>query len=142
MGLPYEKAKKKVMFGLYLLGVVTLVEVFFSLLGKGHIIGGFKGIGIIGAVIGLILIVLSLYKAWFIIFEFMHMKYEVKSLTRTVLLPTTLLIWAIIAFFWEGSYWKNSRNWVKTVNEQEVDNSIQPLESEVAPMPADEPEEH
>ena len=142
MGLSYEKAKKRVMFGLYLLGAVTLVEVFFSLLGKGHIIAGFKGLGWIGAIIGLILIVLSLYKAWFIIFEFMHLKYEVKSLTRTVLLPTTLLIWAIIAFFWEGSYWKNSRSKVQTVNEQQAESSIQPLESEVAPMPADEPEQH
>ena len=35
--LSYEDAKKRVVFGLVLLAIVTLVEVFVSLLGKGHI---------------------------------------------------------------------------------------------------------
>ena len=142
MGLSYEKAKKRVMFGLYLLAIVTLIEVFFSLMGKGHIIAGFEKIGWLGAVIGLLLIGLSLYKAWFIIFEFMHLKYEVKSLARSVLIPTTLLIWAIIAFFMEGDYWRNSRAKIKSANVEQVDESIKPIGGEVAPMPADESPTH
>jgi hypothetical protein len=48
------------------------------------------------------------------------MKYEVKGLALTVLLPTTLLIWAIIAFFQEGNSWKNRRELIKEKNEVQV----------------------
>ncbi len=107
--LSYEDSKKRVVFGLVLLGVVTLVEVFISLFGKGHIFSGVENIRWLLYPVGLALIVLSLYKAYFIIFEFMHMKYEVGTLARSVLLPTTLLIWAVIAFLQEAGAWKNSR---------------------------------
>jgi len=117
MGLSYEEGKKKVVYGLYLLGAVTLIEVFISLLGKGHIIQGVQEYKVLLYIVGLLLIVLSLYKAYFIIYEFMHMKYEVKGLALSVLLPTTLLIWAIIAFFQEGSSWKNRRELIKEKNE-------------------------
>lgn len=116
--MTYEQAIKRVYYGLYLLGAVTLIEVFFSLFGKGHVIGGIEDIGWIGYVVGLVLIVLSLYKAYFIIFEFMHMKYEVKGLALSVLLPTMLLVWAIIAFFQEGNSWKNRRELIKQKNEE------------------------
>ena len=43
----------------------------------------------------------------------MHMKYEVPGLVRSVLLPVLLLVWAIIAFFYEGWAWGNNRNVVK-----------------------------
>ena len=113
----YEESIKAVYRGLILLAIVTLIEVFFSLLGKGHIVGGIKGIGWIGIVVGIILIALSLYKAYFIIYEFMHMRYEVKGLAMSVLLPTVLLIWAIIAFFQEGDSWKNRREKIKEKDE-------------------------
>ena len=35
----------------------------------------------------------------------MHMGHEVKGLRMTVLMPMLLLVWAIIAFFYEGSAW-------------------------------------
>lgn len=123
MGLTYEEGKKKVVKGLYLLAAVTLIEVFISLLGKGHIISGVEEYAVLIYLVGLALIVLSLYKAYFIIYEFMHMKYEVKGLALTVLLPTTLLIWAIIAFFQEGNSWKNRRELIKERNEVQVKSS-------------------
>ncbi len=115
--LSYEQAKKVVYRGLVILAVVTLVEVFFSLLGKGHIIEALKHMPVVHYLVGLLIIVLSLYKAYFIIYEFMHMRYEVKGLALSVLLPTVLLIWAIIAFFQEGSSWKGRRDQVKEKNE-------------------------
>lgn len=99
-------AKKIVFKGLILLGVITLIEVMIALLGNGHIIEGFhlpKWL-MYPAMIGL-----SAYKAYFIIFEFMHMRYEVSGLMRSVLLPTVLLIWAVIAFLQEGNAWKERR---------------------------------
>lgn len=115
--LSYEESKKKVFQGLVLLAVVTLVEVFVSLAGKGYIFGDIGGYAWVLYLVGLALIVLSLYKAYYIIYEFMHMRYEVKSLAMTVLLPTVLLVWAIIAFFQEGNSWKSRRDQIKEKNE-------------------------
>ncbi len=120
-GHSYEESIKLVYKGLVLLAIVTLVEVFFSLLGKGHIVPGLEDMSWVAYVIGFIIIVLSIYKAYFIIYEFMHMRYEAKGLAMTVLLPTLLLVWAIIAFFQEGSEWNNSREKVKTRNEKQAD---------------------
>lgn len=115
----YEESISKVYYGLKLLAIVTLIEVFVSLFGKGHILSSAKGWGgwFVG-LIALIIIALSLYKAYFIIYEFMHMKYEVKTLATTVLLPTALLIWAVIAFFQEGNAWKNRRSQIKEFDER------------------------
>lgn len=122
--LSYEEGKKRVVYGLFLLGAVTLIEVIISLFGKGHIfLENAHNITSVVVITSLIIIALSAYKAYFIIYEFMHMKYEVKSLALSVLLPTMLLIWAIIAFFQEGNSWKNRRELIKEKNEEPVDGS-------------------
>ncbi|MFM8451208.1 MAG: cytochrome C oxidase subunit IV family protein [Haliscomenobacter sp.] len=115
--LTYEESKKRVLFGLYLLAGVTLVEVFISLLAKGHLIPGLEHYKAILYIAGLVIGVLSAYKAYFIVYEFMHMRYEVKGLALTILLPMALLIWAVIAFFQEGNSWKNRRELIKQKNE-------------------------
>ncbi|MBX2872829.1 MAG: cytochrome C oxidase subunit IV family protein [Saprospiraceae bacterium] len=119
--LSYEESIKKVYQGLILLGVVTLIEVGLSLFGKGYIISGVEDYKAVIYLVGLGLVVLSLYKAYFIIYEFMHMRYEVKGLALSVLLPTLLLIWAIIAFFQEGDSWKNRRDQIQEKNAEPVD---------------------
>jgi cytochrome c oxidase subunit IV len=116
----YEQSKKNVVKGLILLAVVTLIEVIISLFGKGHIFKGVHGNVIVLAICGLLITAFSLYKAYFIVYEFMHMKYEVKGLAMSVLLPTLLLIWAIIAFFQEGNAWKNRREDVQKRNSQPI----------------------
>ncbi len=123
MGLSYEESKKVVYKGLVILAVVTLVEVFFSLAGKGYVIPGIEDISWLGYLIGLVLIVLSLYKAYFIIYEFMHMRYEVKGLAMSVLLPTVLLVWALIAFFQEGTAWKSRRQQIEEKDKEELEEA-------------------
>ena len=125
----YEDQKKLVIYGLKLLGAITIVEVFFALFAKGHIIpsvtfgkdGGFGQYIYMLAMVGA-----SLYKAYFIVFFFMHMAHEVRGLVLSVLLPTTLLIWAIIAFFQEGSSWGARRAQIKEKNAEKVEMSAQP----------------
>jgi cytochrome c oxidase subunit IV len=117
MGLSYSEAKSKALKIIILLGVITLVEVIFALLGKGYII---EGVHFPILIMGGAMIIMSLVKAYFIVYEFMHMKYEVPGLVRSVLLPTLLLIWAIIAFFQEGSTWKRYRADATAV-EQRID---------------------
>lgn len=116
--LSYEEGKKVVYKGLVLLAVITVIEVLIALLGKGYIIEGFH---LPWYIMYLAMISLSLYKAYFIIYEFMHMKYEVPGLVRTVLLPTVLLIWAIIAFFHEGNAWGEARSQIADKGSEQVE---------------------
>ncbi len=51
-------------------------------------------------------IILTLAKAFYIIAELMHLKYEVKNLIMTVAIPALLFIWFITAFLWEGDSFK------------------------------------
>jgi cytochrome c oxidase subunit IV len=115
----YEEQKRFVVRGLILLGIITLVEVFIALWAKGHLFGE-RWEGFMHYIYMLTMVGFSLYKAYFIIFFFMHMAHEVRGLALSVLLPTTLLIWAIIAFFQEGSSWGARREQIKEKNEQVV----------------------
>ena len=88
-----------------ILAVVTIVEVGIALLYD------FFFHGSMGLKMGLniFMIVATLVKAFYIVAVFMHMKYEKQALMLTVTLPTLFLVWAIIAFLWEGSTWLSLR---------------------------------
>ncbi len=120
----------KVKKGLLLLGAVTVAEVLISLLGKGYLIPGLEEYSILFAFTGLAMILLSLYKAYFIVYEFMHLRYEVKGMALTILLPTMLLIWGLIAFLWEGNTWGDRREEVKYEISEEVDQQLKESEGE------------
>ncbi|HRD09261.1 MAG: cytochrome C oxidase subunit IV family protein [Saprospiraceae bacterium] len=107
MGHSYTESKKIATKTISILAVITIAEVIFALTGKGYIINGFH---MPHWLVGGVMIVMSVVKAYLIIYEFMHMKYEVPALVKTVLIPTLLLVWAIIAFTYEGSYWQNARS--------------------------------
>ena len=144
--MTYEESKRAVFRGLGLLALITLIEVIFSLAGKGHIpgLGFLKGLTWASYVIGFILIALSLYKARFIIYDFMHLKHEVSGLAATILLPMFLLVWAIIAFFQEGNFWGERRAMVQRANALPSTEmpAVSPAEQgrtiEFEPAPADE----
>jgi cytochrome c oxidase subunit IV len=57
-----------------------------------------------------IFIGLTIVKAFYIIGEFMHLRHEVRNLILTFLIPLILLVWAIIAFMWDGSSWQAMRD--------------------------------
>lgn len=117
----YEEQKSAVWKGLGLLAAVTLAEVALSLMKAAE---WAKGLESVFAIASILIIVLSIYKAYFIIFEFMHMAYEVRGLAMTVLLPTFLLLWAVIAFFYEGDAWKNNRETVNERNRMEINEGL------------------
>jgi cytochrome c oxidase subunit IV len=116
--LSYEQSKSVATKIISILGGITVFEVLFALLGKGYLVEGFH---ISGWITGGVMILLSVVKAYLIVYEFMHMKYEVPGLVKTVLLPTLLLVWAIIAFMAEGKYWETSRSKVKNPTEVVVE---------------------
>lgn len=112
--LSYGESKKIASKTIIILAIITIAEVFVALLGKGHLK---EGVEMNGALLGGIMIIMSAYKAYLIIYEFMHMKYEIPGLVKSVLLPTLLLVWGAIAFTWEGSYWNQKRSKIKEKNE-------------------------
>ena len=133
----YHQAVKSVYRGMWLLAGVTLLEVLLSLFGKGHLGFNPEGSYILLGIIAIGLIAFSLYKAYYIIYHFMHMGHEVKTLRLTVLVPTILLVWAIIAFFQEGNAWKNNRDYVKERNTIQVEQKVTPsLKNTAIPVKA------
>jgi cytochrome c oxidase subunit IV len=117
MGHDYQGAKKIALKTIIILAVVTVVEVLIALTGKGYIIEGYHAPKV---VMNTLMISMSLYKAYLIVFEFMHMKYEARGLKLSVILPVCLLIWAVIAFLYEGNAWKNNRKVVQDRNKLEL----------------------
>jgi cytochrome c oxidase subunit IV len=51
-----------------------------------------------------IFIFLTIVKAFYIVGTFMHLKYEVKSLIWTVILPCMFVLWLVLALMIEGGY--------------------------------------
>ncbi len=128
MGLDYAASKKIVFKTIILLGIITIAEVVFALLGKGYII---EGLHFPVMAMGGVMIIMSLVKAYFIVYEFMHLKYEVPGLLKSVLLPVFLLVWAIIAFLYEGNDWGKRRSLISDKNaEERLIGSIERYETE------------
>ncbi len=116
----YEEQKRLVVYGLKLLGAITLIEVFIALLAKGHIVHSIHFTGVMHYLYMALMVGFSLYKAYFIVYNFMHMANEVQGLRWSVLLPMLLLVWAVIAFFQEGKSWGARRNQVDKFNHEEA----------------------
>ncbi len=104
--LTYEEQKKTVVKGLIFLGIITIIEVFISLLGKGHLIEGFH---INRSIYAVLMVVFSLIKAIYILGEFMHLKYESKALRWGLAIPLSLLLWGAIAFTNDGASFETRR---------------------------------
>jgi cytochrome c oxidase subunit 4 len=49
-----------------------------------------------------IFILMTIVKAAYIVGEFMHLRYEVKVLIWSILIPMTFVIWMLVAFVYEG----------------------------------------
>ena len=56
-----------------------------------------------------VFIILTIFKAFFIVANFMHLRNEIRNLIMTILIPLMLFIWFIIAFLADGDSWKNMR---------------------------------
>jgi len=113
MGHSYEESKKTALKIITILAIITLVEVGFALFGKGYIV---EGVHLPAWIMGGVMIAFSAIKAYLIVYEFMHMKYEVPGLVKSVLLPMFLLVWGVVAFLYEGSDWNHRRTLIEDKN--------------------------
>ena len=60
-------------------------------------------------IVNLFFIVMSGLKAFYIVAVFMHLKFEVKDLAMTILIPFTFMLYAVAAFLYEGDSWLHMR---------------------------------
>lgn len=89
--LPPDKEKiKKLWTVAFILGAVTAVE-FLIAFTMPH-----------GVAKTALFVILTIVKAAYIVGEFMHLKYEVKVLFWSILIPTLFIIWMLVAFVYEG----------------------------------------
>lgn len=114
--MTYEESKSVAFKLIILLAVITVIEVLIALVGKGYIGGMHAPVW----AMAIAMIALSLYKAYKIVYEFMHLGHEVPGMLKSVLLPVLLLVWAIIAFFWEGNDWNARRSQINDFNKKEI----------------------
>ena len=113
MGHSYEESKKTALRIIIILAIITLVEVGFALFGNGYIV---EGVHLPIWIMGGVMILFSAVKAYLIVYEFMHMRYEVPGLVKSVLLPMFLLVWGVVAFLYEGSDWNHRRTLIEDKN--------------------------
>ena len=57
-----------------------------------------------------LILILMVWKAFYIVAYFMHLKHEVKNFVTTILVPLSLFIWFIIAFLGDGNSYKELRH--------------------------------
>lgn len=89
--LPPNKEKiKKLWTVAGILGIVTAVE-FVIAFTMSH-----------GPAKTFLFVALTIVKAGYIVLEFMHLKYEVKILFWSILLPMIFVVWMLVAFVYEG----------------------------------------
>lgn len=96
---PVDKAK---IWGIWkvaiILAVITAIEYVFAFQMEA------------GMARTVIFIVLTIFKAFFIVAEFMHLGHEVKGLIYSIILPMIFILWLIVALVnLEGAAIKESR---------------------------------
>ena len=90
---PADKAKQRLLVKVaVILAIITVGEFAIAYLAPE----GWKWI-VITVFIGL-----TIVKAFYIVAEFMHLKYEVKALIWSIILPFIFVVWLIIALIYEG----------------------------------------
>lgn len=90
--IPEDKEKtKKIWKVAGYLAVLTAIEFVFAFTMP-------RGITLVAIFLGL-----TVVKAFYIVAEFMHLKHEQKTLMYSIVIPTVLILWLIIALMVEGT---------------------------------------
>jgi cytochrome c oxidase subunit IV len=87
---PDKERIKKIWRTALVLGVITTIEfvIAFTMVSSALRTSLFVG--------------LTLVKAFYIVSEFMHLKYEAKVLIWSILVPTMFIVWLLLALLMEG----------------------------------------
>ena len=101
----YSFGRKEVLKTILVLSAVTIIEVGIAI---SYDVFSRDG-GKYKWVVNLAMAIFSVIKVIYIMGTFMHLKHEKKYFIMSVLLPFMFLIWAIIAFTYEGASWQAMR---------------------------------
>ena len=102
----YSDGRKEVLKTIVILSAVTVVEVGIAISYDTFSKDGGK----YKWVVNMLMAFFSVVKVVYIMGTFMHLKHEKKWFIITVLGPFMFLIWAIIAFTYEGASWQYLRS--------------------------------
>jgi cytochrome c oxidase subunit IV len=94
--------KSRIMNVLYILLAITAVEFFIALVVAPHFPDSKN-------VINPIYIILTLFKAYFIVAFFMHLKFEKVGLALAIIVPIIFIIGLILVLTNESHYWIDLR---------------------------------
>ncbi len=101
--LPPDKAKiRKIWMTTLYLGLATGIEFIAAFTMSA------------GPVKTILFVLLTFFKTFYIVGEFMHLKYEVKMLIWSIVMPVTFICWFIGAMLTEGHSVEVLRDWVQT----------------------------
>lgn len=92
----YKSGVSAVWKATLILGILTIVEVAVALILGPHIPK---------LLLNSFFVIASVAKAFFIVGEFMHLKYEKRAFILSLGVPLVFLIWLIIAFLLDGHSW-------------------------------------
>jgi cytochrome c oxidase subunit IV len=116
-------SKKAIWRTFWVLLIITIVELALAIIYyETHFLNKhfLNGVFVIG----------TLAKAFFIIAEFMHLKYEIRNLIMTIAIPAMLFIWFLSAFLWDGNSYKNLRNRYDSYHVQQSQTPVKEKEGE------------
>lgn len=85
--------------------VITIIEVIWGMKISHHIAAHH-----LEWVNAIFFLSMTFAKAALIVAEFMHLRYEVSNMIRSICIPLLLFLWFIVAFLADGDSWLNLRN--------------------------------
>jgi cytochrome c oxidase subunit 4 len=100
-----EAQRKAIIRTTIILSALTAFEFFIAFTWKGMAEGIGMDIENARLMKNLLFIILTIFKAFYIVAEFMHLKHEIKRLAYTIILPFIFIIWLIIGMVIEGGYY-------------------------------------
>ncbi|MEM7510660.1 MAG: cytochrome C oxidase subunit IV family protein [Bacteroidota bacterium] len=97
--------RKEIIKTAWILAGLTAFEFFVAFTWRGF--AEMTGISVetVQTMKNLLFIILTIFKAFYIVAYFMHLKHELRRLILTVGIPFLFIIWLIIGLIIEGSYW-------------------------------------
>lgn len=102
MGLTGAAQRKVIVRTALILAGLTAFEFFIAFTWRGF--AGMTGMELetVRVMKNALFIILTIFKAFYIVGEFMHLKHEVKRLIYVILVPFIFIVWLLIALFYEG----------------------------------------
>lgn len=117
----------------WLLLIITVIELGLGLLMYAVSLPDWVNLFIKGVVV-----ILSLFKAFYIVSIFMHLGDEIRNMIMTIIVPLLLFVWFIGAFLYDGNTYRNRRNRYDTYfgaqSKEQLNREIRSADTAIKPL--------